>query len=188
MEIPLGLLICGGIIVVIAGGVFIVAMALGIILLEYAAGLVLLIVGVVTVGWFIISALLTPVQIPFLAPANTPAPLVTPDVSERDVENALARFGSDIELLQFMLREGNVVEIEYRFMSPKPVANDEIKQDAANTVICALRKYQRRAISYNLKLVGQARHEDEYFGIKNTKPAGERQFSAQAANGVNCGR
>jgi len=186
MEIPFGLLLVGGVIVIVIGFILLIVLGLLYIAYERVFAYAAMFLGLALAAWIIVSFMPVPINIPFLSPPTTPVPVATPVVSEQDILRSLASYGAGIELLNLTITESNVVELEYEFISSKPVANEEIKIRAAHKVICALRKHTGKPISYTMKLIGQARHEDPLFGINTTKPAGELQFSDNLANSVNC--
>ncbi len=114
----------------------------------------------------------------------TPTPTVTPYPSEDDIWTAVADHADAVDILQVSIRD-NVAKIDYKFISWLAVPNEDIAEEAAFKIICALRQYHPRAIPYELQLVGQGWHEDEY-GRNFTVPTVELHIPAPAVNDINC--
>lgn len=114
----------------------------------------------------------------------TPMPTVTPYPSESDIRVAIANHASEVEILNVNI-SGHVAKIEYKFISWLAVPNEDIAEDAAFKVTCALRRHHPDRIPYELQLVGQGWHEDEY-GRNFTIPAVELHLPSLAVNRINC--
>ncbi len=114
----------------------------------------------------------------------TPVPTVTPYPSEKDIRRAVADKADEVDILDVRISD-DVAEIEYKFISWLAVPNEDIAEEAAFKVICAVRTHHPEEIPYELQLIGQGWHEDEY-GRNFTIPAVQLHISAQAVNLINC--
>lgn len=114
----------------------------------------------------------------------TPVPTVTPYPSESDIMSAVDNEAGEVEILDVRISDG-VAEIEYKFVSWLAVPNEDIAEEAAFKVICAVRAHHPEEIPYELQLVGQGWHEDEY-GRNFTIPTVELHIPALAVNRINC--
>lgn len=186
MEIPLGLLICGGIVVIVILGILLFALAFGYFLFERVVEYVIGFVGLALAAWLIISFVRIPIHLPFLAPANTPAPLGTPALERSEIERALSKSGANIELLHFELTSGNIAKIEFKFDSTLLTPDKKQTEAEAYRLICAVRTQRREAVPHDLHLVAQSRHKNQVFGFWYTRDSGEIKISANTANRINC--
>lgn len=114
----------------------------------------------------------------------TPMPTVTPYPSENDIRAAVAVYAAEVEILEIHIGD-YIANIEYKFISWLAVPNEAIAEEAAFKVICAVRKHHPEQIPYEMQLVGQGWHEDEY-GRNFTIPTVELHIPAFAVNRINC--
>ena len=114
----------------------------------------------------------------------TPTPTVTPYPSENDIRAAVADHTDEVEILDIRIGDGDA-KIEYKFISWFAVPNEAIAEEVAFNVICAVRAYHPEEIPYELQLVGQGWHEDEY-GRNFEIPTVEIHIPAVAVNLINC--
>ena len=114
----------------------------------------------------------------------TPAPTVTPYPSAEDIRAAVSEYADEVDILDIQIG-GDVAIIEYKFISWLAVPNEDIAEEAAFKVICAVRVYHPEEVPYELQLVGQGWHEDEY-GRNFTIPTVSLHIPAQAVNLINC--
>jgi len=114
----------------------------------------------------------------------TPMPTVTPYPSENDIRDAVSYHADEVEILNIRISDG-IAKIEYKFISWLAVPNEDIAEEAAFKVICAVRAHHPEEIPYELQLVGQGWHEDEY-GRNFTIPTVKLHIPALAVNRINC--
>ncbi|MDE2638698.1 MAG: hypothetical protein OXI30_20210 [Chloroflexota bacterium] len=114
----------------------------------------------------------------------TPMPTVTPYPSENDIRVAVSSHADEVDILDIGISDGTA-RIEFKFISWLAVPNEDIAEEAAFKVICAVRAHHPEEIPYELQLVGQGWHEDEY-GRNFTIPTVELHIPALAVNRINC--
>ena len=114
----------------------------------------------------------------------TPVPTTTPYPSENDIRRAVNAHAEEVEILDVRI-SGGAARIEYKFISWLAIPNEDIAEEAAFKVICAVRAQHSEEIPYELQLVGQGWHEDEY-GRNFTIPTVELHIPALAVNRINC--
>ena len=114
----------------------------------------------------------------------TPMPTTTPFPSESDIRTAVSIYANELDILDVQI-DGDAARIEYKFISWLAVPNEDIAEEAAFKVICAVRMYHPEQVPYELQLVGQGWREDEY-GRNFTIPTVQIHIPARAANLINC--
>ena len=116
----------------------------------------------------------------------TPTPTLIPNPNKSDIRAAVERYASEVEILNINI-SNNIANIEYKFISWLAVPNEDIAEEAAFKVICAIRRHHQKDIPHELQLLGQGFQEDEY-GHRFTIPTVEIHIPSLAVNRINCNK